>query len=224
MSTIIAVGDSHFPYHHKKTLKSVIEIIGAVKPDYVIQMGDLYDYFSFGRYPKPHVVLPAVELHEGHKYAVEFWSNVRQQSPKSQCIQLSGNHTDRPIKRIIEASPELLPLISVNQYLTFEGVKTIYDSREELIIDDIIFIHGFLSRLGDHALFYNKSVVCGHSHRAGVVYHNRFNGNKQPIFEFNCGYIGNDSAVPFRYTPTKFSKWTRGVGMIDKWGPRFISL
>jgi hypothetical protein len=127
----------------------------------------------------------------------------------------------RPIKRVIESCPETEPFFNISEYFKFKNVETILDARQELYINDIAFIHGYRTKLGDHRDFMLKNVVHGHTHRGGV--HFKKIGDKV-LFELDCGYIGDPTSKALSYTAQKTTHWTHGFGYIDQYGPRFIAI
>lgn len=225
--SIFVIGDLHFPYHHKEALKSVFRAISAAKPTYIVQIGDLYDFFSATKFPKKTFIDPAHEYMSGYDYAKEFWSTINRISPRSKCYQIKGNHDERPAKRMIEKLPDLIFFLErgIKAFFEFDNVHTVHDSTEPLDIDGIQFIHGYYSKLGDHAKYFRKSVVCGHTHRAGV-YIEQCNG--ELIFEANAGFLADENQDPLKYRPTKTSKWTLTLLTIHKimgrWCPMIIPL
>ncbi len=103
----------------------------------------------------------------------------------------------------------------------FDGVTTMGSERDELIIDGILYMHGFRKH-GDHVKYNLMSTVCGHSHTGGVVFH-PIKG--KTLFELNAGYLGDPKSAALSYTrQSKISKWTLGLGYIDDYGPRFVPL
>ncbi len=155
-----------------------------------------------------------------------MWTTLKGMAPGARCIQLLGNHDDRPSKRLSEALPnvKLLATHGLKDLFTFEGVETHYDSAEELFVDTpvgpVCFMHGHRSKLGDHARYNQMSTVCGHSHTGGVVYgRNR----KSVYWELNVGWLGAEKAPPFKYgNQRQIRSWTTGYGLIDAQGPRFV--
>lgn len=218
-------GDIHFPFQHKVALAVAMHYCKHWQPDTIIQVGDLRDWYSASRFSrKVNLFTPKEEDKQATYYSDLFWETLNKWHPKSEKYQLLGNHCIRPIKRIGEVAPEFeddfIPL--VHERYTFDGVKTIYDSREELDIDGVRFIHGYLSKLGDHARFNQMPVVCGHSHQGGVVY---IPQKDKISFELNAGYLADPSHPALSYTmQKKATRWTLGFATIDADGPRFHSL
>lgn len=224
--SVVVVGDTHFPYHDKAVLLQILNIIKEQKPTYVVQIGDLYDFFHFSRYPKSMLKFtPEEEVLEARANAESFWNQVQKLSPKSKCYQLLGNHDVRPIKRLLDKAPELEAFFNVDSLFKFKGVTTMTSDRQELTLnlngEDIMFLHGHRSQLGSHMLYNEMSTVCGHSHTGGVVYKHYKSGTR---YELNAGFVANASKGPLQYGAQTKKYWTLGVGLIDQYGPRFIPL
>jgi predicted phosphodiesterase len=221
------LGDLHFPYHNPKALKETLYAVKHEKPNYVVQIGDLLDQYSFSRFTRKNITLPERELSCARREAVDMWKQVKDKSSGVKAIQILGNHDLRLIKRAQERLPEAQELVtkSMMELYRFKGVHTIEDDRTVYKIGDISFHHGYLSKLGDHMRYQGRSIVVGHSHTGGVVFEQR---NGKTLFELNAGYLADESAEPLRYRPTKTSKWTLGFGLITFRGkkpcPAFIPL
>ena len=59
---IVAIGDTHFPFSSKKVINWIIEKIikpNAAQIKAVVQMGDLYDLFSYSKFPKRLMMTPS---------------------------------------------------------------------------------------------------------------------------------------------------------------------
>ena len=152
----------------------------------------------------------------------QFWKDVKLRAPKADCVQMLGNHDVRPMKRIIEAYPEAEDWVAekLKQLFSYDGVKTIFDPREELIFGNLAIFHGYRSQLGDHRNFTLMNTINGHTHKGGVVFR-QIRG--QTLWELNCGLAGDALAKGLTYTPQKISDWTPGFGAVNKYGPQFIS-
>ncbi len=218
---ILVLGDCHFPFTNTASLRRVEQLARQLKPQIIIQIGDLLDLFSFSKYPRTlDLMTPKKELYLGKKMAWQMWENLRKASPKAKCFQIWGNHDERPVKKLMSNAPEFESLIDMKSIYDFPKVELTNSERDELIIDGVLYMHGFRSKLGDHAIHNGISTVCGHSHRGGVSYHRL--GDKT-IWELNAGFIAEEDSVPLSYTKQRrISTWTQGCGYIDELGPRFI--
>lgn len=221
---ILVIGDTHFPWVHKGALEAVYTLIRA-NPDItdVIQVGDLYDMYSWAKFPRSHMLYtPKAEIELGRQMAEEMWNKLHEILPKARRYQIVGNHDIRPMKKVLELFPEMEIFVEFGKWYQFDGVHTVMDPREWLVIHGIYFTHGHLSGLGAHAKRESQSVVCGHTHTGGVWYQKL--SDDRIIFELNAGYLGDPESRPLSYTVKKTVTWTLGVGLIDQWGPRFIPL
>ena len=219
----LIIGDCHFPFVHTPTLERIYEYARLHKPEIIIQVGDLYDLYAHSKFPRSqNLYSPVEEERLGREGAEAMWKKLKEICPKADCYQLYGNHDVRPVKRTMEVAPQMEHIVAkhVEGLMSFDGVKLITDPREELIIEDIQFIHGYRGKTGDHRDYTFMNTVCGHLHRAGIAYR-RIQG--RAIWEMNVGFIGDPEAKVFGYTPQKIKDYTLGFGWIDIDGPRFIS-
>jgi len=221
---VVIFGDLHFPYVHKKAYKWALDLCKAEKPTHIVQIGDLYDFYWFSKYPKKFLPFsPEQEVQRGLKQAEEFWGQVQAAAPKAKCFQILGNHDERPYKRILEKVPEFESLISLDNLFSFPGVETDFDPRSAINLSicgkKIRFQHGHLSGQGRHMLHNQMRVVVGHSHTGGVTYRGL---EKEIHWELNVGFLGDAEAGPLQYGPQRRRIWTKGLGIIDELGPRFV--
>lgn len=223
-SKILVIGDTHFPFAHKEAFELLYVFAKENKPNYIVQVGDLLDLYAQSKFPRSqNFYSPEEEERKGVDEAAKMWKRLRGVCPKAECYQLLGNHDIRPIKRVLESAPSLEHVVKAHykNLMKFDGVTTIDDYRQELIIEDIVFHHGYRSQLGSHRDYTMTNFVCGHSHKGGVVF-KRIRG--ETIFELNAGFLADASSKVLAYSAQKIHDQTLGWGWIDKYGPRFISL
>lgn len=226
---IFVLGDIHFPYHSKLALDRAYEAIEREQPDIVVQQGDLFDLYCFSKYSKKlDFITPKNELVRARAEAVKMWAHIQKIVPNAKCYQLLGNHDERMKKRVSEKLPEFIHLFDqvFKDIFSFDDVHTMSGERDELDIDGIKFIHGYLSKLGDHMKKNLGNTVVGHSHTGGVVYRKQ---NNKIIWELNAGFLANEKAMPLQYGQQKTNQWTLGYGVIEKningiWEPRFVPI
>lgn len=219
------ISDIHWPFHHAQKMEHFFERAKHKKYDLVIINGDARDFYSHAKFPRSHnVFTPKEENALGRKLNEEFWNRIKDINPNAKCYQTMGNHSARPLKRIIEEYPEAEEWIAdaLKKEFTFEGVTTLYDPRDFLLLnDEIAVMHGYKSQLGAHRDQHLMSCITGHTHRPGVVYRRMFN---KVIFEANSGFMGNPAAKGLTYTSSKMVEWVNGFLEGDEFGVRFIAL
>lgn len=221
---ILVLGDTHFPWVSVDALSAVYAFAQA-NPDIdaIVQVGDLYDMYSWAKFPRSHIIYnPKEELTKGREMAEAMWAKLQELLPNARCYQLLGNHDIRPMKKVLEFAPELELFMHFKHFFEFPNVQLVDDPRQPLELGGVSFIHGFLHKLGDHARKYLRSIVCGHTHKGGVVTVPLADGTV--LFECNAGYLGDPTSRPMSYTATKWNEWTLGFACIDPWGARFIAV
>jgi predicted phosphodiesterase len=221
---VFAIPDLHAPFVDWKRVEKIYSAIDKANPDYVVQLGDALDFFAFSKFARSHnVMTPEQEVEEGREGLYNFWANVHKAAPRAKKIQLSGNHEARLVRQALERYPEVYSLLTRFQgdFYKFKNVETIHDHRHELDINGVIYCHGWLSRLGDHAKYFLKPVVHGHTHRAGVLH---LNYHHRTIFELDCGFLADKSKIPLQYGPTKTTLCVSGYGVVNGLVPWFVPL
>lgn len=219
---IAILGDMHEPFASDRIKADFVSFCGFFKPEYIVQVGDCMDMYSHSRYPKSHnIFTPKDEEDRARKNLEEFWSLCGKAAPKAKRVGLLGNHCVRPLKMVLQAAPSIEHWAEkyFKDLLTFDGVHTVLDPREEYFISDIAFIHGYLSKLGAHRDYMLMNVVRGHDHTGGAVFRKIHN---KTLWELDAGFAGDIQAKGFSYTNQKMTKTTEGFAAIDEFGPRFI--
>lgn len=222
MRTTLVIGDFHAPFVDQKALRFVINAIKKEQPSNVVQMGDLYDMFSFSRFPKnPDFISPRKEMERAHEQAEDLWASVQKAAPRASCYQILGNHSIRPKSLALEKCPELYPFVAKSwaDLFKFKGVSTTMDIRDELILDDVVYEHGFYGRPGQHLKENLKCTVIGHTHRPWVHFEKLRN---KLLWELNVGYIADPTSEALAYTRKKWVKWVQGYGLIKDGIPIFV--
>lgn len=222
---ILFIGDLHFPFEHGKTLEKIYRFAEKEQPEIVVQVGDLNDCFSAGKFPRSlNVFTPKEESKLARQKGEELWKELQRATKnKSRYVQLTGNHDLRGLKRILEAWPEGEEWAEemFSRAMTFEGVETILDQRDELRLPgDVLAIHGHNTRQGAHRDYAMHNVVIGHSHRGFVDFRQI---RDRVLWELNVGYCADPNSKGLSYTSQKINNWTLGWGWLDEYGPRFIS-
>lgn len=230
---VLCLGDLHAEWVNRSCITKLLDsIIPSIKPTIICQLGDAYDLLSFSRFPRSHnLTTPSNELSNARICLEELWGAIRKKAPKAKCYQLLGNHDTRIYARLKEKIPELDGIVNLNHLWDFKGVTTIHDYREELVLEIngelTCFMHGYRSKLGDHAKANQMSTIRGHSHRAGIAYiplYDSIKKEKRVIYEMDCGFLGDPKSKVMAYSSQSMDHMVNAVGVIDKHGPRIIRL
>jgi len=220
MAKVLCIPDLHAPYTNLEALTLLYAHIEKVNPTHIIQLGDQLDLYAFSKFPRSHnVMTPKQELEEGIGLLKEMWRLINRISPDSRKYQLLGNHMERLPKRVLERLPEAESLFRVEDLVNFDGVHTV--TEDQIEIDDVLYLHGFMTGAFKHMRYFLKSCVFGHTHSAWIHFekiHNR------QLFEFTSGYLADDTQIPLQYTASKINKWSTGYGIVDNGVPTFVPL
>jgi predicted phosphodiesterase len=223
LPSLRTISDIHWPFVNDAVVSAFVSDVERSQPEWVILNGDAWDMYSHTKFPRSHNVFTPREEHEAaRRLNAEFWAEVIRVAPKAKCVQMLGNHDIRPLKRVLESYPAAEDWIErmLQEAFTFDGVRTIHDYREELIINDAVMVfHGYRSQLGSHRDYTLFNTINGHTHVGGTVFR-RIRG--QTLWELNSGFAGDPESKGLSYTPQKTTNWTPGYGAVDELGPRFI--
>jgi hypothetical protein len=197
LKTYIVIGDSHAkPGVNNNRFSILGKMIVDVKPDVLIQMGDLYDMESLCSYDK------GKKSFEGRRYrndisagddAMERISHEMKKS-KFNCDKeaLEGNHENRA-ERCISLEPQLEGIVGVSgmSFADHGWNLTRYEGSSPglLVKDQIAFAHfhvtGIMQRpiSGEHPAYQmimkrHMSCVGGHSHLVDYAERNRADGRR----------------------------------------------
>lgn len=217
----LIIPDTHFPFASEFVIKKIIETARDLQPYFIVQIGDLYDFYAASRFPRLHdLMTPDEERLRGRIQAEQMWEALHKVCPKAKKIQMLGNHDDRPMKRVMEKLPELAWAFDINYMFEFPQVETLHDTTQELILDGVLYQHGHM-KMGAHVEYNLMDTVHGHTHRGGLVYRPVRN---QSLWELDAGCAGDFASKPLQYNPRKWVKWTNGYGIIEERGPNFIKV
>jgi predicted phosphodiesterase len=219
------LSDIHWPFHHAEKMELFFKRMEKKKYDFVCINGDAVDFYSHATFPRSHnIFTPKEECDLARKLNEDFWKRVKKINPKAKCYQTLGNHSIRPIKRILESYPAAEDWIkeAMEKMFKFDGVTTLSSPRDFILLnDEIAIMHGYKSQLGAHRDQHLMSCIVGHTHRPGIVYRRMMN---KVIVEANSGLMGNPAAKGLTYTASKLTEWVNGFLEIDDAGLRFIVL
>lgn len=146
-----------------------------------------------------------------------MWERIQTIVPKAKCYQLLGNHCVRVTKRIAERLPELADFFSHQNLYKFKNVEVMKSDRDFLIIDGVVYTHGWLGKSIDHAKYFNKPTVHGHRHKPTVE-------TDGPLWSMDVGHIANENSIPLAYTAVKYTRWRMACGTVQNKKPKLILL
>jgi hypothetical protein len=198
----VVYGDTHVPFHDPAALEVVKAVAKHVRPDCIVNVGDLVDAWQISRWDKDPTRKDT--LQENIDESRQHLAEVALAFPKARRVLLEGNHEARLTKAIwkLEGAARELPKLRLFQttmtwptLLELDAIGWEWigerDQTRTSVLPKIITKHGSALRSwsGGSARAewtkYGASGLSGHSHRLGLYLHRDHNGTASWI-ETGC--------------------------------------
>jgi hypothetical protein len=216
---VVFVPDLQYPFHNKRQVNSLAGFIRAMTPDDTIQVGDLPDFVSLGRWVRgrrgeyDHNIREHVDGVKKliEKLRIKHWKR--------------GNHDERLDKYVEENAPALrgFPGLSIEEAFDLENLGCLYHRGLYEFTPGWVVAHGDEGPTSKFAggtaaslaAKVGKSVVCGHTHKAGIIPTTEsFNG--VPTRTLFGVEVGNMMAMEkASYLKGQYANWQSAFGVVD---------
>lgn len=198
MSVHLILPDPHaHPEHDNRRADLAGKLILDLKPDVVINLGDMYDMPSMASYDKGtksfHGRSYKKDLEAGLDFDERLWAPIKKAKKKRpRAVFIEGNHEFR-LKRLLELQPELEGTVSFRDFDLNRNYDEVIEYQGNtpgiITIDDINYSHFFVSGVmgrpigGEHPAYSLitkefSSCTCGHIHVADYSVRTTANGKK----------------------------------------------
>ena len=176
MKRTVIVPDLQVPWHDKVAVKNVASFIKAYRPDSVITLGDEIDLPQISRWTEGMPGWFEQTLGNDRDATVEVLWSLVEHAKEAHLIR--SNHTDRLYNVIMKKIPAFLalPELRFEKFLKLDELGITYHKKPYAFQKGWVAVHGDeqginpnagLTALGA-ARRHGLSVVCGHTHRAGM--------------------------------------------------------
>lgn len=205
------------PFHDEKAMAAALRVVSTVAPHRIVNLGDLLDFASFGRYVQEPSFAQTSQA--AIDRAHQFLAEQRTICPKAVIDLEEGNHDKRlPLAIINNAvaafglqqanKPASWPVLSVPHLLRLDELKVRYHAgypANETWINDRLVCRHAPSRMSSVSSSAAKSaedervsVIFGHTHRIEVAHRTRpKRGGYTQILQASPGCLCRiDGAVP----------------------------
>jgi len=188
----MVTSDYHIPHVDKKAYKTMLHFARDYNPDTFVINGDMLDMYTLSVFDKTPDRKEDIQsdLYKGRQVLGE----IREALPKARIIYLEGNHETR-LQRFMWRNPEIANmdaldirnLLDLDKYsVEYIGTDLDYWKKDNghLNIGDTLIMHGDNRINGASTSKYSgysakntmmtmqSSVIIGHTHRMGQVFHN----------------------------------------------------
>lgn len=182
MKRIVAVSDLQVPYQHKRAVSALTKFVKAWKPDQVICVGDEIDMPQISRWNK------GTAGEYGGRLARDRDETVRILADLQVSHVMRSNHGDRLKNYLQQYAPGLAddPDLQYRRYMRFDDIGVTYHEKMWGFAPGWLLAHGdeggLSSEPGKTALKLaqrtGRSIVCGHTHRAGLQPYTEAHGGR----------------------------------------------
>jgi hypothetical protein len=177
---IVIVPDLQVPYHHQPSVDALAKFIKAVKPT-VCSAGDEMDFQTISKWSKGTMLEYERSIGRDRDTTVRVLEQLKVEHV------IRSNHTDRLFNTIHLRAPGLLslPELELPNFLRFPELGITYHKKPYELAPDWLLMHGDEGNISQNAgttalnlaKRTGKSVVCGHTHRAGLSHYTEsYNG------------------------------------------------
>lgn len=210
---ILFFGDSHFPYEDKKAWKLFVASAKFFKPDILVCLGDLIDFYSVSSHSKDP------KRKSGIAYELEYANEKLKELNSLACerkIFIEGNHEDRLRRYLWDVAPELSGIVDYKRELKLtENHWEFYEYKNYAEIGKLYCTHDTgvagkyaVHQAGDH---FQDNVVIGHLHRMGYIVTGNAKG--KPHISTSFGWLGDVNQVDYMHKVRANREWATGFGI-----------
>jgi predicted phosphodiesterase len=221
---LVVISDTQIPYHNRKQVAALVRYIGATQPDEVIHIGDLMDYPQPARWSKDSRAEFEGSILKDSDAGNRFLGSLRDVYPRPIHVH-EGNHDLRPRAYLAKYAPALAD----SDAFTLPVLLDFADFGVALAPDFYEFTPGWVSTHGhlgfslsryaggtaiNAAKRIGKSVVMGHTHRAGIVSESTgYAGRVKTLTGVEVGNLMDMSQA--HYLKYGAGNWQSAFGLIE---------
>jgi hypothetical protein len=225
MQRIVVISDLQIPFHSKRHLDSLLNYVDAVKPDLAC-VGDEVDVPQASRWTKGTAKEFEGTLQKDLNSAHDILKQFRDAQGKKKKFWLQrSNHTQRLEDYIRKFAPafSVIDALRIEKLLRLDELDIIYNRALAEIAPNVLLAHGDEGRMFSHAgrtaldlaKRTGKNVVCGHTHRQGLVSESHgFGGKQNVLWGMECGNLMNLKSSGAGYLKEKIANWQHGFGIL----------
>ena len=219
MKKIVCISDLQVPYYDKRAVNNLAAFIKAYKPDTVVSVGDEMDMQTISRWAK------GTPLEYERSISKDRDETVRVLEALKVKHVIRSNHTDRLFNTVMMRAPGLLglPELSLPTFLRFDQLGITYHKNPYELAPGWLLLHGDegnISQTGGQtalnlALRTGRSVVCGHTHRMGLLHKTEAYAGKptRTLWGMEVGNLMDMKQAS--YLKAGYGNWQQGFGILS---------
>lgn len=210
---ILWIPDTHRPYHDKRAWKLMIKAASEFKPDVIVHMGDLADFYSVSSHRKDPS--RAANLKSELKDVNKGLDELDALGAKKK-IFLGGNHEYRLERYLQDKAPELYGMIEISQVFKLEERGWDYfPYKENTKIGKMYATHdiGVATRYAIYraAETFQANNITAHTHRLAYMVEGDATGEAHVSCSF--GWLGDVEQCDYMHKVKAKRNWALGFGI-----------
>ncbi|MFD9569711.1 hypothetical protein ACFWBI_07685 [Streptomyces sp. NPDC059982] len=224
MKRIVFISDLQMPLEHRRANRAVIKFLHDYQPDEVINIGDINDYTSPGRWSAGKRAEYGMTVRQEADYTRRNHIEPIRSGYDGPYTLLGSNHGERPRKYLVDRAPALYDeeqyredkLLHLADYgMRFEPVR--YDFAPGWSA-----VHGHarginLARYAggtaiNAARKLSRSVVMGHTHRAGIISETSGSAGSRTLTGVELGHLMDMTKAAY-LGPERLANWQMSFGL-----------
>ncbi len=221
---LLVIPDTQIPYHNPRQAAALLRFIGDYQPDEVIHIGDLMDYPQPARWSKDSRAEFEGSVRWDSDQGRRFLGQLREVYAGPVGVHI-GNHDSRPAEYFRKYCPALDSYnpFDLDQLLDFGGHGVRLLPAHYAFAPGWVSTHGHLGyslsrTAGSTALNaakrIGKSVVMGHTHRAGIVSEaTGYEGKLTTLTGVEAGHLMDVKQAD--YLKNGYANWQAGFAVVE---------
>ncbi len=209
----LLVPDLHAPYHHKPSWSLLGRVAKTIKPDVLIDLGDLVDNYAVSEHLKevdrPPTVDHEIEAANACLDDMDSWAKERH--------FIEGNHETRLHRYLLKHSPALAKLVKIEELLKLKSRGWSFTPYgRTLKVGKLHLTHCINGKAGMNAhraalATYQHNIAIGHTHRMAVCYGGNALGEAH--VGAMLGWLGDVRHIDYTHQADARANWQLGFGV-----------
>jgi len=223
----LVISDLQIPFHHEAAVKNLIKLVNREKFDLVLNTGDELDMQSQSKWAKGTHLEYEGQLDADRSLAQNILWDL-----KTTDITRS-NHTDRLYHTLVRGAPSLigLPELEYSRFMDFANLGIRFHKKPFEFHRGWVLVHGDEGSMNSNAGLtalglakkFGKSVVCGHTHRAGIsAYTEGLGASYRTLWGLEAGNVMDKRKAS--YLKAGSANWQMSVAVIETHGDRVSTM
>jgi predicted phosphodiesterase len=219
----LVISDLQIPFHHEQAVKNLIKLVKREKFDLVLNTGDELDMQSQSKWAKgTHLEYEGQLDHDRTLAQNILWDLGTTDITRS-------NHTDRLYHTLVRGAPSLigLPELQYEKFMDFANLGIRFHRKPFEFHKNWVLVHGDEGSMNSNAGLtalglakkFGKSVVCGHTHRAGIsAFTEGIGASYRTLWGLEAGNVMDKRKAS--YLKAGSANWQMSVAVIETHGDR----